>query len=355
MNVIIQTIIESWHILSDAAPFMLFGLFVAGLLKAFLPDDLVARHLGGGNVAGVMKASALGVPIPLCSCSVLPAAAGLREQGAGKGPTASFLISTPETGVDSIAITYALLDPVMTVIRPVAAFVTAMITGIAVNITGRKSNNIKPPAGATCSRNGCGCAEERTDARPVTAASGWWPRLKSGLGYAFGDLLGDIGGWFLGGILAAGLITVFVSPDVITRYMGGGLGSMLIMLTVAAPIYVCATASTPIAAALALKGVSPGAALVFLLAGPATNVAALAVISKILGRGTTAVYLMSIVICSLGLGLGVNKLYAGLGLDITGWVEAVHVGAASPMATGGAVVLLGLIGIAWLKQRFVNH
>lgn len=130
MQIITKIILESWHILQDSAIYMLFGFFVAGLLKAFLPDDFVAQHLGKGKIAGVVKASLLGIPIPLCSCGVVPAAAGLRRQGASKGSTAAFLVSTPETGVDSIAVTYALLDPLMTLLRPLSAFVTATLAGI---------------------------------------------------------------------------------------------------------------------------------------------------------------------------------------------------------------------------------
>lgn len=132
-DILLNIIMESWHILQDSAPYVLFGFFVAGLLKAFLPDDFAARHLGNGSTSNVIKASLLGMPLPLCSCGVVPAAAGLRNQGASKGSTSAFLISTPETGVDSIAVTYALLDPVMTIFRPLSAFVTATATGIMIN------------------------------------------------------------------------------------------------------------------------------------------------------------------------------------------------------------------------------
>lgn len=144
MNIILKIIIESWNILQDSAVFILFGFFVAGLLKAFLPGDFVARHLGKGRLSSVLKASVLGAPIPLCSCGVIPAAAGLREQGAGKGATSAFLISTPETGVDSIAVTYALLDPVMTVLRPISAILTATFTGIFVNMFEKNSKTETP-------------------------------------------------------------------------------------------------------------------------------------------------------------------------------------------------------------------
>lgn len=139
LNTATQILFSFWAVLLDSSPFILFGFLVAGLLKAFIPNDLISRHLGGGRFSSVLKSSLVGIPIPLCSCGVLPAAAGMKEQGAGKGAVASFMISTPETGVDSIAITYALLDPLMTVIRPVAAFLTAITTGLLVNLADKES------------------------------------------------------------------------------------------------------------------------------------------------------------------------------------------------------------------------
>lgn len=343
MDLLVPILMESWHILEDSAVYMLFGFLMAGLLKAFLPDNLVARHLGGGSVASVLKASALGVPIPLCSCAVLPAAAGLREQRAGKGATASFLISTPETGVDSIAITYALLDPVMTVLRPLAAFITATVTGVSVNLLDKEKPEPAPYGQSECTAAGCGCSCEAPEAASSERNKGIWQRLVIGVKYAFGDLLGDIGLWFLGGVVIAGAITVFVSPGLITKYLGHGIVSMVLMLLVAAPIYVCATASTPIAAALALKGLSPGAAMVFLLAGPATNAASLTVIAKILGKRSAGIYLASIVVCSLGLGLAVNWLYAKMGFDISGWVQGGANGTLGVLSTVAAVILVVLI------------
>ncbi|MDY6906494.1 MAG: SO_0444 family Cu/Zn efflux transporter [Thermodesulfobacteriota bacterium] len=354
MNAVIQVIIESWHILADSAVFMLFGFFAAGQLKAFLPEGLVSRHLGGGKMAGVFKASALGVPLPLCSCSVLPAAAGLREQRAGKGATASFLISTPETGVDSIAITYALLDPVMTVLRPISAFITSMAAGIGVGLFGKDDMAMSGAASPACNRGTCGCSNSPSDSA-VQAVPGWRQRMRYGISYAFEDLLGDIGAWFIGGILVAGLIGIFVSPALVSRYLGGGFTSMLVMLVVSMPVYVCATASTPIAAALALKGVSPGAALVFLLAGPATNMASLAVVSKVLGRRATAVYLSFIIACSLGLGAATNLLYATMGMDASGWMTGFQTEAFSPIASIAAVLLLALIARAWLKEYMSSN
>lgn len=142
---LIQVLYSSWDVLLDSSPFIIFGFLVAGLLKAFVPNDMISRHLGGGRFSSVVKSSLVGIPLPLCSCGVLPAAAGMKEQGAGKGAVASFMISTPETGVDSIAITYALLDPLMTVMRPVSAFVTSITTGFFVNLTDKNSAAGPPP------------------------------------------------------------------------------------------------------------------------------------------------------------------------------------------------------------------
>ena len=347
---IVKIMMACWEILLESSLFILFGFFVAGLLKAFIPDDFIRRHLGRGKRSGVLKASLFGVPIPLCSCGVIPAAAGLRAQGAGKGAIASFMISTPETGVDSIAVTWALLDPVMTVIRPVAAFMTALITGMGVNLLDRDKSpgplEMPFPMAATCS-DGCGCTggEHRSP--------GLWKKLRQGVGFAFGDLLGDIGPWLLVGIGLAGVITVYVSPRFIEAHLGGGIYAMLIMLALSTPLYVCATASTPIAAALALKGLSPGAALVFLLAGPATNVATLTVVARLLGKRVAAVYLSAIVACSLGLGLVVNAIYGVLGIDITSWVQSQGYGHHGMVAVVSAVVLLVFI-IKPLVQRLLT-
>ena len=340
-TIVIKIAVACWGILVESSGFILFGFVVAGLLKAFVPEDIVARHLGNGDAASVLKASAFGVPLPLCSCGVLPAAAGLREQGASKGATSAFLISTPETGVDSVAVTWALLDPVMTVLRPVAAFLTATLTGLFVNLLDRKQPTLSPepflidPNSCGC---GCACGAGETIVAPTVSQ-----KLVRGMKFAFGDLFEDIGRWFLAGIVIAGLITAFLSPQLIERYLGDGIFSMLAMLAVAVPLYVCATASTPIAAALALKGLSPGAALVFLLAGPATNAASLTVVSKILGKRATGIYLGSIILCSLGIGMVANTVYNWLGIDITSWVQHDSPEEHGLFSIAMAVVLLFLI------------
>lgn len=328
-----------WRILAEAAPFVLLGFFAAGLLRALVPVEAVARHLGPKSFGAVLKASLFGIPLPLCSCGVIPAAVGLRRQGASKGAAAAFLVSVPETGVDSIAITWALLDPVMTVARPLAAFLTATVTGLLINRLPEE-----PVAGDAGSDAGCGCAGGGEEKLPL------WARLRAGLAYAFGDLLADIGRWLLLGIVLAGVITYFVPASLFSGPLGQGGASLLLMLVVGIPLYICASASTPIAAALVLKGLSPGAALVFLLAGPATNAANLAVVGRFWGRRATAVYLAAIAGCSLALGWLTNRFYAWSGLDIGRWV-------ARPAETGGglweglaAVLLLLLLARAFFPR-----
>lgn len=313
----------AWTLLEQSSLYILFGLAVGGFLKMFLSADYVAAHLGTGKITSVFKAALLGVPIPLCSCGVLPAAAQLQKQGANKGATTAFLISTPESGVDSIAVSWALLDPMLTVARPVAAFLSACIAGVLENLLfwreGKPTLPTLPMASApsACNGGGCGCDHE------VPPPAGLWPKLAQGLRYAAIDIWGDLAGWFFVGIAIAACITVFVPDDLITRHLGGGMGSMLLMLAAGIPMYICATASTPIAAALILKGVSPGAALVFLLAGPATNVAALAVLVKILGKGGVAVYLATISVVSVLCGLALDSLYFSLGVSAVATIGEV--------------------------------
>ncbi len=311
---LVNTLQASWGLLQQASLYILFGLLVGGLLKVFLSPAYVASHLGSGRFSSVFKAALLGIPIPLCSCGVLPAAASLKKQGANNGATTAFLISTPESGVDSISITWALLDPIMTVARPVAAFLSAIVAGISVNILTPPTSAEKAGADLSCPIDNC-C--DGGDCPPESHARhhGSLEKLRVGIKYAATDLWRDLAGYFYVGILVAGVITALVPEDMFSRYLGGGLSSMLLMLVFGIPLYICATASTPIAAAFILKGVSPGAALVFLLVGPATNVASLSVLFGLLGKRATALYLLSISVVAVIGGLCVDVMYSFLGLS----------------------------------------
>ena len=341
MSILLEIFAESWELLRESSVYVLFGIFVAGLMRVFVQPEAVSRHLGKGRVRSVLKAAALGVPIPLCSCGVLPAAVSLKRQGANNGATAAFLISTPESGVDSIALTYALLDPVMTVARPVAAFTTAAVSGIAENLLSVEKEGEIIPSDLRCPVDNC-C--DGVDCVPEVHKSHhtFFEKLKAGLRYALFELWGDIAPWYLLGLLLAGIITALIPSELMGRHLGGGLPAMLIMLAVGIPLYICATASTPIAAALILKGVSPGAALVFLLAGPATNVTSLTVLTGLLGKRATAIYLVSIAVVSVACGLVLDQVYAFLGIS----AQAVAGQAAEIIPlwvqVAGAMALLGM-------------
>jgi len=345
IDAITRIILAAWLILCTSAPYVLFGLLMAGILKAIIPDSFVTRHLGGSTARSVVKAALLGVPLPLCSCGVVPVAASLKKQGAGPGPTTAFLISTPETGVDSIAITYALLDPVITVIRPLAAFITATTAGLLVNLLPAKPHEPACPA-----PNGSCCCEAKH--KPTNSPGMRLSRaIPDGIRYAFTQILGDIGPYLLTGIAIAGLITWMIPDGFIEQHLGSGLPSMLIMLAVGIPLYVCASASTPIVAALALKGLSPGAALVFLLAGPATNAATITVVAGLLGKRVAVVYVSVIAVCALVMGMAVNVLYGWLALDISDWATGAHHSEGGLFSTLAAIALLGLIARAVARRN----
>lgn len=307
-------LLASWDMLQQASIYIIFGLLVGGMLKMFLSPAYVAAHLGNGRFSSVFKAALLGIPIPLCSCGVLPAATSLKKQGANNGATTAFLISTPESGVDSISITWALLDPIMTVARPVSAFLSAFAAGCAENFFNPPGKGKQTSPDLSCPIDNC-C--DGVDCPPDEHKKhhGLLEKLRIGSKYAATDLWADLAGWFFVGILLAGLISVLVPDAVIAKYLGGGLSSMLLMLTFGIPLYICATASTPIAAAFIMKGVSPGTALVFLLVGPATNVTSLSVLIGLLGKRATALYLLSIAIISVLCGLAVDAIYLSLGIS----------------------------------------
>jgi len=328
---------ECWLVFKEASPFVLFGFFAAGILKVLIPEKAIVKHLGGNGFRSVFKASLFGVPLPLCSCGVIPVAIGLRKQGASKGATASFLVSVPETGVDSVAITWALLDPLMTIIRPASAFITALATGSLINLLPEQKGTSKPETEGSC------CSVSSDEGTQFVQKKPLFKRLKGGVVYAFTDLLKDIGVWLLLGILIAGIISYFVPIDFVDRYLGGEYTSLLIMLIIGIPLYICASASTPIAAALVLKGLSPGAALVFLLAGPATNAATMTVVAKHLGKATTVVYVASIAFCSLIFGWLVNRIYEWLSIDVRDWASHAEHGTDSWYYLVSAFVLIGLL------------
>lgn len=315
LEILLKIAQSFWQILLDSSFYILMGMVIAGLLRMVLQPGSVLKHLGHGRYLSVVKAAIFGVPLPLCSCGVLPAAASLRRQGANKGATSAFLIATPESGVDSIAVSYALLDPLLTILRPCAALVSAMAAGLSENLLFWKEEKKREVVvDLRCPVDGCCDGKECPDDIHRNHHSRR-EKVAAGLRYGFGEVWGDIVGWFFIGLLLAAVITAVIPDEFMARFLGGGLQSMGIMLLAGVPIYICATASTPVAAALILKGVSPGAALVFLLVGPATNITSLSVLRGILGKRSTVLYLAVLSLCAVLFGLLADSLYGWLGIS----------------------------------------
>ena len=278
---------------AEMAPYLVLGFFIAGLLRVFMPKTLYSKHLAPRNMKSVVKAAALGVPLPLCSCGVIPTAVGLRKEGASHGACTSFLIATPQTGVDSIIATYSLMGLPFAVVRPLAAFFTAIFGGWLTNTFAHEDHRHE---------HECACAY------PQEAPGSFSEKLREALNYAFVDMMQDVGKWLVTGLLIAALITVTVPNDWLAALHEYKLLNMLLVLAVAIPMYVCATGSIPIAVSLMAKGLTPGAALVLLMAGPAVNSASMLVIGKVFGRRTLWLYILSIVIGAVVFGLGLDYL-----------------------------------------------
>ncbi|OFZ80580.1 MAG: hypothetical protein A2583_10315 [Bdellovibrionales bacterium RIFOXYD1_FULL_53_11] len=273
------------------APWLLLGFLVAGILHVLIPKELLVRHLSRRGFGSVFKAAIIGVPLPLCSCSVIPVSAHLEKNGANRGAIISFLSSTPATGVDSIFATYALLGPVFAILRPLIAFMSGIISGTVVNYFEKPS---VPAASTANPEKSCHCREARTE--PV-------PSIKNPVHeifhYGFVVLPRDIAKWLVIGIAVGGLISTALPTSFIENYLGNHALAYLVMLAIGIPMYVCSTGSIPIAAALMAKGLSPGAALVFLIAGPATNTATIAFIAGKYGKKTLAIYLGTIAVIAI--------------------------------------------------------
>ncbi|WP_315537687.1 SO_0444 family Cu/Zn efflux transporter [Prevotella koreensis] len=313
--------------LAEMAPYLLLGFFFAGLLRAFVPKNIYKKHLAPRNMKSVVKAAALGIPLPLCSCGVIPTSVGLRREGASHGACTSFLIATPQTGVDSIAATWSLLGPFFAIVRPIAALVTAMLGGWMVNRFAREDEALSAASAKSgehdhceCGDDACGCEESHSHddhhqhecgcgcSHEEHEESGFWQKFSSSMRYAFVEMLQDVGKWLVIGLLIAALITVAVPNEWLAALHDYKLLNMLIVLAVAIPMYVCATGSIPIAVSLMAKGLTPGAALVLLMAGPAVNSASMLVIGKVFGRRTLWLYIASIVIGAMLFGLGIDYL-----------------------------------------------
>jgi uncharacterized membrane protein YraQ (UPF0718 family)/copper chaperone CopZ len=293
------------HLINEMSPFLLLGFLLAGLMHAFIPGQIYSRYLAKPSLSSVFYAALFGVPLPLCSCGVIPTAMSLRREGASKGAVASFLIATPQTGVDSIIATYSLMGLPFAIVRPFIAFLTALFGGQMVNAVEPTNaiENSQSQGGVVKAECSCGHDHEHEHHH-----HGFLGKLKEALSYAFLEMMEDIGKWLMVGLIVAGLITVLVPDSFFAVFKDNSLASMLLVLCFSIPMYLCATGSIPIAVALMLKGLTPGAALVLLMAGPACNMASILVINKVMGRKTLITYLASIIIGAVGFGLAIDHL-----------------------------------------------
>jgi uncharacterized membrane protein YraQ (UPF0718 family) len=299
MTLIMTFLTEIWVVTVAMAPYLLFGFLMAGVLSELISRDYVRRHLGGRRWIQSFKAALFGVPMPICSCGVIPLAASLRDMGASRGATASFLASTPQTGVDSLMVTYALLGLPFAIFRALAAFVSGLIAGSAVEFVATKEEREQ---------------SQFTEA-PKQQHNGLGPMLRRMFTYGFITLPCNISGAMIFGIVLSGIISSLVPDNYFADIGGGTFTLMLLMLVIGIPLYVCSSASVPIALAFIKAGIDPGAALVFLITGPATNAATLTTLGKILGRKQLFAFLSAIIVTAIGSGLILNQI--PLQLDCT--------------------------------------
>lgn len=359
-------------LINEMSPYLLLGFLLAGLMHAFIPGRYYTRFLSKPTLGSVINAAIFGIPLPLCSCGVIPTAMSLRKEGASRGAVTSFLIATPQTGIDSIIATFSLMGVPFAVIRPIAALITAVLGGWMVNtfvsLRDRRAHRemaegtiVKKEETETCT---CHCHENKAESccpegdsdghhhhhhhsgehhhhsshhrhsshhhhsssaschchdRKIPNTIGG--KIVEALRYAFLDMMSDIGKWLVIGLVVAGLITIYVPDEVFTIFKDNTMASMILVLIISIPMYLCATGSIPIAVVLMLKGLTPGAALVLLMAGPACNMASILVIRKGLGFRTLVIYILSIVIGAVFFGCLIDWLqYSGM-IDFTSRVS----------------------------------
>ena len=340
----------------ESAPWLLMGFTVAGLMKAFVPSELLAKHLGEPGLMATVKAALLGAPLPLCSCGVIPAALGLRRSGASKAATTSFLISTPETGVDSVTVSYAMLGPFIAIIRPIAAISSAITAGLLVGADKDEPTPItSEPTQPCCAiktpepEPSC-CSElDAETSAPETIAT----RLKDSMTFTFVDLIKDISLWLLIGLGIAAAVKTYVPTEFLAQW-GDGFMAFVVMALIGVPMYICALASTPIAAGLLFSGVSPGATLVFMLVGPATNIATMGLVKRELGNRALAAYLGSVVGVGFAFGYLTNYLAGQWNIDFLAQTQTAHAMHNTPIATASAIVLAGLMIYALGSKYLTN-
>lgn len=349
METMYTFLMNLWWMIAESAPWLLLGFLIAGIINQLVPSKWITNSLGKQGFPSIFKAAIIGAPLPLCSCGVIPTAIGIRRAGASRGATSSFLVATPETGVDSVSLTYALMGPVMAIARPISAIISAVVSGSLVEgLTKKLPDNVTDsPAKKSCCSGKKSHHIEQTKSRfdKVIVA------VISVCKFSFGKLLKDIAYWLAVGLVGAALIKTFV-PDSFFVQWGSGLVAMFAMIIIGIPMYICATASTPLAAGLMLAGISPGAALVFMLTGPATNIATLGVIKNELGARALVGYLTGVIVSALVIGVILDSFIANYQLSIP-LLSAHHHGDTSLFSTISAVLLIALTLYNYLPKGLV--
>jgi len=332
---------ELLFILTEMAPYLILGFFFAGLLHLLFPKKRVRKYMGQNSFKSIFNAALFGVPLPLCSCGVIPTGISFYKHGASKASTVSFLISTPQTGIDSIFVTYSMLGLPMAIIRPVVAFITGLFGGLV-------TKKIDPEKEEAVPEN-----NEEDNEIP----KGFFPKLKEMFRYSFIDFLQDISNWLIIGLLIAALISVLIPDDFFADKIPNDFLGMLSILIISIPVYICATASVPVAAVLMLKGLSPGAALVLLMAGPATNAATITMIAKVLGKKSLIGYLGAIIAGALLAGFLIDYLLPAEWFRVSehfGHIGHNH-GMLPAWLKSASVIILTILLINGYVQKYINH
>ncbi len=347
MSLFITFFQNLWLMITESAPWLLLGFLIAGVINQLVPPKWITQSLGQKGFGNIFRAAIIGAPLPLCSCGVIPTAMGIRRAGATRGGTASFLVSTPETGVDSVSLTYALMGPVMAIARPISAIISAIMAGVLVE----KLTQGMPDKLQESEKKSCCCGGKKNEVviepSPVEKII---HSIKSVVQFSFGKLLKDIAFWLAIGLVGAALIKTFIPPSFLTQW-GSGIWAMLAMVAVGVPMYICATASTPLAASLVIAGISPGAALVFMLTGPATNIATLGVIKNELGGKSLLGYLIGVVVTAILMGLCLDFLLTSYKISMPLSVGHDHSNI-DLLGTVSGLLLIGIVLFNYLPKSF---
>ncbi len=335
-----------WDLVIESAPWLLLGYLLAGVIKQVIPSEWVHKQLAKPGFVSIVKGAFIGAPLPLCSCGVIPTALAVRKAGASKGATSSFLVATPETGVDSISFSYAVLGPIFAIARPLAALISAILAGLLVNSFDPDEEVIEPvKAESSC------CHSKRQVEIDTEPSLG--EKLRGAVQYGYGRMISDTAKWLVIGLVAATVITALVPQSFFLQW-GDGLLAMIVMVVVGLPMYICATASTPVAAGFLFAGISPGAALVFMLTGPATNIATMGVIKEQLGMRSLIAYMIGVIVTAIACGLILNQLYAYYAWPLQ--LTMMEHGESYPLWRQLAAVLLsGLVLRVWLRPLFARR